>query len=113
MNWRMGAVLLLVACKPKTTEGTFIADYAYGVCNKASICQWSELPADIDECVEIVTAGMEEFEAYCDDFQIGFARDCLSELRRMTCDQGAEYQDPDRHPGSCALVYECSYTESQ
>lgn len=111
MTPRRLALLLLVACKPNTTEGTFIADYAYAVCDKAAICQWAELPNDTDTCVELVTAGMEDFAAYCEDFQISLARDCLSELRRMTCDEGAEYQDPDRFPGSCAGVYQCSYTE--
>lgn len=111
MPMRRLAILLLVACKPSTTEGTFIADYAYAVCDRAAICQWPELPADTDACVEAVSFGMEEFEAYCGNFQISLARDCLSEIRRMTCDEGMEYQDPDRHPGSCAGVYACSYTQ--
>ena len=111
MQTRWWMVLALVACKPNTTEGTSIADYAYAICDKAAICQWAELPVDQEECVEYVTGGMEEFEAYCGNFQITTARNCLSEIRRMTCDQGSEYQDDDRHPGSCAAVYQCSPTE--
>ena len=107
MRTLMVMVLTLCGCKPNTSEYTFKQDYAEAFCDKSDVCQWSELPKDRQECIDLLVSALEEDSAYCTDFSTSNAKSCLSEIRRMTCDQGAKYQDTNQYPGSCAAVYDC------
>ncbi len=105
--WTLVVITLGAGCPPRTSEYGFPGDYAAAMCEKSEICQWAELPVDYDECTDLLEAAVDAERDICSDFSLAAARDCLSEIRRMSCDQGSAYQEPGRYPGSCAAVYDC------
>ena len=97
----------LVACRPQTSETTFPRDYAAALCDKADVCQLADLPQDYTECVDVIEQAVIDDTYGCSNFSVVSARKCLSELRKMSCDDASPYQEQGRYPGSCAAVYSC------
>jgi len=101
------AVLVPASCGPRTSDLTFVDDYASAYCDKASICMWPELSDDFDACVDSVGGAMDDFRTECGNFDNNLASECLREIRNMSCDDGLDYVDPELHPGSCRSVFNC------
>ena len=101
----LGAVV--VGCKPRTSEYTFPEDYANAFCAKAEVCLFPELPNDRESCVEEMLPAIEYLEDECGDFDLSTAKNCLAEVRRMSCDDALPYEDVYQDPAACDQVYSC------
>jgi len=100
---------VIVGCKPKTSEYTFPEDYANAFCSKAEVCLLPGLPSDRESCVEVMLPAIEALESDCGNFDLSSARSCLSDVRRMSCDDAASYEDVYQNPSTCDQVYNCYY----
>jgi len=108
---RLSVVLLIATavagCKPRTSEFTFPEDYANAFCAKAEVCLFPELPNDRESCVEVMLPAIELLESECGNFDLSTARSCLSDVRRMSCDDAIQYEDIYQDPTTCDGVYNC------
>ena len=95
------------ACKPRTSEYTFPEDYTAAFCAKAQTCLWPGLPNDPDECADVMLPAIEALADECPSFSLSQARNCLADVRRMSCDEAARYQDVYQDPTVCDAVYNC------
>jgi hypothetical protein len=101
------ALLTVMACKPKTSQYTFPDDYANAFCAKAEVCLLPELPNTREECVAVMLPAIEYLEDECGNFDLSTARNCLAEVRQMSCNDALLYQDPYQNPAACDSVYSC------
>ena len=109
MRWIESMAMIVLSGCVLLPEETFQAKYPREICGRAQACLW-DVPADIDACREYYLDGLEDLADGCEDVPVydeAYAKDCLSEIRALSC-EASGYEDASDPPPSCKAVYDCT-----